>query len=239
MSAKGFNPHPHKSQYYLWMLSKPTWLEMAGSQLLPWKPTAVAAHCLEKGLHTPLLSAQCINPQGSSTVCPWTWAPTGTWRLAHHSFPYCLDSNHLGFSKKYHHESCAFTVIQLRMKVCSYKTLLFASKAHIMVVISTQRKKSGLWQVQVIMVIIPAQMQSLDHSPVSTPLVINQGNLMNMIEFVLCNRKKNAPLDIFKHMCMCMCILDGLINPQLSGFGSNLTRSVANMLEKLLYGQQE
>lgn len=63
---------------------------------------------------------------------------------------------------------------------------------------------------------------------------------MNLIEFFLCNRKKkNAPLDIFKHMCMCMCILDGLINPQLSGCGSNLALSVANMLEKLLYGQQE
>lgn len=42
-------------------------------------------------------------------------------------------------------------------------------------------------------------------------------------------------------MCMCMCvrILDGLINPQLSGFGTNLTLCVTNMLEKLLYGQQE
>lgn len=90
------------------------------------------------------------------------------------------------------------------------------------------------------MVIIPAQMQSLDHSPVSTPLVINQGNLMNMIEFVLCNRKKKMPHWIFLNIYACVCaFLDGLINPQLSGFGSNLTRSVANMLEKLLYGQQE
>lgn len=38
-------------------------------------------------------------------------------------------------------------------------------------------------------------------------------------------------------MYMCICILDGLINAQLSGFGSNLTWPVANMLEKLLYGQ--
>lgn len=36
-----------------------------------------------------------------------------------------------------------------------------------------------------------------------------------------------------------MCILDGLINPQLSGFGSNLTQSVANILEKLLDGKKE
>lgn len=62
---------------------------------------------------------------------------------------------------------------------------------------------------------------------------------MNLIEFVLCNRKKKMPHWIFLNMCMCMCTLDGLINPQLSGFGSNRTRSVANMLEKLLYGKQE
>lgn len=90
-----------------------------------------------------------------------------------------------------------FTIMQLRMKVYSYKTLLLAAKAHVMVVISTQRKNSGLGQVQVIMVIIPAQMQSLDHSPISTPLVINQGNLMNLIEFVQCNRKKKCPNGYF------------------------------------------
>jgi len=52
---------------------------------------------------------------------------------------------------------------------------------------------------------VPTQMQPLGHIPVSLPLVAIQGNLMNLIEFTVCNRK-NWPTKSFWSICACVCV---------------------------------